>query len=161
MTLPGTPLLVRPLECSDGEGIAGLFARLSPESRARRFLGPKPSLSPHELAALTRIDHDRHEAIAAVDERDGSIVGVARFVRDAERPDVAEVALAVADDWQGRGVGTGLARLAVDRAAASGVRVLTASTLSRNQPAWALLRRFGFRLRGIDLGVARLEAPIG
>src|SRR5690348_11431542 len=118
---------MRPIDRTDRDGIADLFARLSPESRSRRFLGPKPRLTSRELTELTRIDHVRHEAIAAVDD-DGAIIGVARFVRHTDRPDAADVAVAVADDWQGAGIGTALVRRAMDRAEAVGVRRLTAST---------------------------------
>ena len=71
----GTRLALRPLGSEDRDGVAALFARLSPESRYRRFLSPKRELTPRELAFLTDIDHIHHEAIAAVDQRDGSIVG--------------------------------------------------------------------------------------
>ena len=61
---------------ADRDGLATLFARLSPESRHRRFRSPKRELTPRELAFFTDIDHIHHEAIAAVDQRDGSIVGI-------------------------------------------------------------------------------------
>jgi GNAT superfamily N-acetyltransferase len=64
----------------------------------------------HELDArtlryLTELDHRDHEAMCALDES-GEGVGVAGYVRSAVRPDTAEVAVAVVDGWQGRGLGT-------------------------------------------------------
>ena len=73
----GTRLRLRAIEIDDRDRIAALFARLSPQSRYRRFLSPKLKLTPRELSQLTDIDHIHHVAIAAVDDRDGSIVGVA------------------------------------------------------------------------------------
>ena len=127
--------------------LAGLFARLTPESRHRRFLSPKRELTARELTFFTDIDHLNHEAIAAVDQRDDSIVGVARYVRDADRADVAEVAIEVADAFQRMGIGTALARLTIQRARANGLTFLTATTLWENRAARELLRQHGFRAR--------------
>jgi RimJ/RimL family protein N-acetyltransferase len=124
-----------------------LFERLTPESRRRRFLSPKPALTTRELAFLTDVDHLAHEAIAAVDQRDGSIVGVARYVGVADRPGVADVAVEVVDEIQNLGVGTALVARLVDRARANGITLLTATTLWENRPARALMRRLGFRAR--------------
>jgi RimJ/RimL family protein N-acetyltransferase/ketosteroid isomerase-like protein len=136
------------LEAGDSDRFAALFARLTPESRRRRFLSPKRDLTPRELSYLTDVDHIQHDAIAAVDELDGSIVGVGRYANTADRPGVAEVAVEVADELQGMGIGTALATLTVQRAQANGFALLTATTLSENQPARALLRGLGFRARG-------------
>jgi hypothetical protein len=82
------------------------FARLSPESRHRRFLGATPKMSGETVRYLTEIDHHDHEAIAALDEETGDGIGIARYIRDPARPDVAEAAVTVIDDWQAKGVGT-------------------------------------------------------
>lgn len=58
--------------------------------------------------------------------RDG--VGVARFLRIGE--EVAEPAVAVADDWQGCGVGTLLLDLLAARAWEEGIRVFAAPPAS-------------------------------
>jgi protein lysine acetyltransferase len=148
LVLPdGTRLRLRPLGSDDRAGLAGLFARLSPESRRRRFLSPKRELTSRELTYLTDIDHIYHEAIAAVDQRDGSIVGVGRYAHDADRARVADVAVAVTDELQGMGIGTALVRFTIQRARANGFVLLTATTLWENRPARALLRRLGFRAR--------------
>jgi GNAT superfamily N-acetyltransferase len=156
----GMWLRLRPLGCDDRDGLAALFARLSPESRYRRFLSPKPGLTPRELVYLTDTDHFHHEAIAAVDPRDGSIVGVGRYVRDRGRPGVAEVAFEVADELQSIGIGTALATHIVQRARANGVALLTAATLWDNRPARALLRRFGFRARASQGSVIELDLDL-
>jgi hypothetical protein len=91
----GTLLALRPIVSNDHDRLAALFARLAPESRR---LSPTHELTPRELACLTDIDHVQHEAIAAVDERDSSIVGVRRYARSSDQPGVVEMAVAVADD---------------------------------------------------------------
>jgi RimJ/RimL family protein N-acetyltransferase len=155
-----TCLRFRRLSSDDRDGLARLFARLSPESRRRRFFSPKHALTPAELAFLTDIDHVGHEAIAAVDQRDGSIVGVARYVRWADRVGVADVAVAVADELQSIGIGTELSRRLVERACANGFTLLTASTLWENRPARALLRRLGFRARASHGSEIELELEL-
>jgi protein lysine acetyltransferase len=133
----GTRLRFRPISSDDRDRLARLFARLTPESRYRRFLSPKRQLTRHELVYLTDLDHVAHEAIAAVDQRDGSIVGVGRYAQYADRVAVADVAFTVADELQGMGIGTALARCLVDRARANGFTLLTATTLWENRPARA------------------------
>jgi RimJ/RimL family protein N-acetyltransferase len=164
----GTRVRLRPLGSADRDGLAALFARLSPESRYRRFLSPKPQLTPRELVYLTTIDRFHHEAVAAVDPRDGSIIGVGRYVRFADRPSVADVGFEVADELQGMGIGTALATHIVQHARASGLAVLTAATLWDNRSARAILRGLGFRARAsqgsvieLDLHWTRRAAPNG
>ena len=113
-----------------------------------------------ELAYLTNIDRFHHEAIAAVDPRDGSIVGVGRYVRYPDRPDVAEVGFEVADELQSMGIGTALATHIVQHARANGVAFLTATTLWDNRPARAMLRRFGFRARASQGSVIELDLEL-
>ena len=155
-----TRLRLRPVGSEDRDGVAALFARLSPESRYRRFLSPKPQLTPRELGYLVDIDRFHHEAVAAVDPRDGSIVGVGRYVRYPDRPSVAEVALEVADELQNMGIGTALATHIVQHARANGFSLLIAATLRDNRPARALLRRFGFRARASQGSVIELALEL-
>src|ERR1700761_5144526 len=74
----------RPMRPDDRDGLAQLFARLSPESRYRRFFELKRELKPRELDWLTAIDHVDHEAVVAVDQHDGSLIGVGRYVREKD-----------------------------------------------------------------------------
>jgi RimJ/RimL family protein N-acetyltransferase len=151
-------LTVRPIRPTDKDALLDLFERLTPRSRLRRFLAPKPALSRKELAYLTEIDHRTHEALVAVD-RDGTFLGVARY-GCAPGTAVADVAFAVADSAQGRGIGTGLARLLFGDARANGIVRLQAMTLPENAPARKLLGRMGFELTGIDSGVLELELDL-
>ncbi len=147
MVANGTRISLRQVGTGDRAGLAALFDRLTPESRYQRFLSPKHELTPRELTYFTDLDHVNHEAIAAVDERDDSIVGFARYVRHAGRADVAELAIEVADAFQGMGIGTALASLTIHHAHANGFRFLTATTLWENRAARGLLRHHGFRAR--------------
>jgi L-amino acid N-acyltransferase YncA len=137
-----------------------MFERLSEASRTQRFLGPKPMLSDRDLERFADVDHLNHEALAAIDSVDGSIIGVARYIRSPARPEVAEVACEVVDEWQGRRVGHRLTAVLIGRARASSIRRLTATAFSDNLAAVALLRRFGFATVSRSLGVSELELAL-
>jgi RimJ/RimL family protein N-acetyltransferase len=156
----GTRLRLRRLGSEDRDGFAELFARLSPESRYRRFLSPKRELTPRELSDFTDIDHIRHAAFAAIDQRDGSIVGVGRYVHVADRPKVADLAVEVTDELQNMGIGTALAKRAVQLARDNGFALLTATTLWENRSARALLRRFDFHAYASDGTEIELELKL-
>jgi RimJ/RimL family protein N-acetyltransferase len=145
----GASFAVRPIEKADRDAFSTWFGRLSPESRRRRFHGPKPKLSARELTYLTEVDHVSHTALLAVDGA-GELVAEARYA--TSRPDsrVADFAVTVADAWQGRGVGSRLAAELVRVARANGMTQLTAIALWENAAARALLRRLGFRYAGND-----------
>ena len=125
------------LEPTDGERLRRFFYRLSPESRYRRFLSPVARPDQAQPERLLDIDHRDREAVVAV--VGGEIIGVARYARLAGDSS-AEMAVAVADEWQGRGVGACLARELVARATANGIRCLKVVMLRENVPAIALFR---------------------
>src|SRR3954467_5667835 len=121
---------------------------LSEESRHRRFLGPKPSLSPSQLRYLTEVDGQDHYAIVAVPDgrHPERIVAVGRFVRLADDPTSAEVAITVCDALQGKGLGGLLARRLSDAARDRGIERLTATIAAENRPALKLMRQIDQRL---------------
>jgi RimJ/RimL family protein N-acetyltransferase len=111
-----------------------------------RFLGVKKELSAAELRYFTDVDHHDHEALGAVDRADGRGVGIARYVRDADDPQAAEIAVTIVDDWQGRGLGTELLAQLSDRARQEGIRRFTALADAGNAAVAALLGNVGARL---------------
>jgi RimJ/RimL family protein N-acetyltransferase len=143
----GRRLKIRPIERQDRDRLRRLLMRLTPESRYRRYLSPKPALSERELDHLLDVDRVHHEALAAVDETNGSFVAAARYVQLPDQPDVADVAIEVADDLHRHGIGTALAIRTLDRARANGFTHVTATTLHDNASARALLRLLRFRPR--------------
>jgi RimJ/RimL family protein N-acetyltransferase len=158
---PLARLAVRPITPEDRDALAATFAGLSPETRRRRFLGPKPKLTARELTYLTNVDHVSHEALVAVDEEDGEIVAVARYATGPHGAASADIAVTVADDCQGRGIGSALAARIVQAARRNGIASLTATTLWENGAARALLRRLGFRAVGSDDGMLELALDLG
>ncbi len=157
----GTPLVVRPIRPEDRDDLVEGFRRWSAESRYRRFLGGVSELRPRLLEYLTSVDHHGHEALVARDAATGEGVAVGRFIRDADDPRRAEMALAVGDDWHGRGVGTALLGLLVDRAREEGVEMFTASVLGENTPMIAVLASIGEpHVVGREGSVVELEIPL-
>jgi GNAT superfamily N-acetyltransferase len=137
------------------------FERLSPESRYRRFLAPMKELTESTIRSLTEIDHHNHEAMIALDERTGEGIGVARYVRNPQRPDVAELAVTVIDDWQRRGVGTLLLEVISARAREEGITRFTGLMLATNKEMMDLLQELGpVRVVDRDLGTVEIEVPI-
>jgi EmrB/QacA subfamily drug resistance transporter len=136
----GSKVVIRQVRSADAPLLADGFARLSPQSRRLRFLYRKDELTPAELRYFTDIDHHHHEALGALDHTGGRGVGVARYVRDTTDPQSAEIALTIADDWQGRGLGTELLAQLSGRARAAGIRRFTALVSADNAAMAALLR---------------------
>jgi RimJ/RimL family protein N-acetyltransferase len=139
----GSRARMRPWRPSDGPSLVSGFYRLSPTSSYRRFLSASPVLTPQMFHDLTDVNHRDHEAIVAFDERGSEGLGIARYLRDPERPHVAEVALAVVDYWQNRGLGTILLEAISERARAEGIRRFTALMLAENRRMRHLLDRLG------------------
>jgi ribosomal protein S18 acetylase RimI-like enzyme len=149
----GPTLVVRPLRHGAARTVMVLFERLGDESRRTRFNGPKPCLRRSELRELASVDANHHVLVAYVDG-DPQPVAIARLVRDGS---TAEVAFAVADEYQQRGIGSALAAELIDDARAVGITEITALVASDNPAAVALLRRVAnvldIRLEGPELAI--------
>jgi RimJ/RimL family protein N-acetyltransferase len=161
LTLPdGTELGVRPLEPTDRAALVAAVARLSPMTRYYRFAAPKPRLTETDLVQLLSVDHHDHEALVAYVPATGEGVAVARYVRLRDTPDAAELAVTVTDDWQGRGVGTALTALLVERARAEGLTRLRAITLAENRRALKMVLGRGFKPYATSGGLVETELDL-
>lgn len=156
----GSKVLIRPVRSGDAPLLADGFARLSPQSRWMRFLGTKTSLSAAELRYFTEVDHHDHEAIGALSAADGRGVGIARYVRDSNDPQSAEIAVTILDDWQGRGLGTELLARLSDRARQAGIDRFTALVGAENTAMAGLLRKMGACLVGRGPGTVEYEVAL-
>lgn len=140
MLKDGTRALLRLIRPSDKRLLASGMQRLSAEGRYRRFHVPKHDLSRAELKYLTEVDSRTHFAIGAVrrgGRREG--LGIARFVCLRERPNVAEIAIVVADEMQGKGLGRELLVRLSEAARERGIRSFTCEVLATNQIFLSLL----------------------
>lgn len=160
-------MLVRGVAPGDKALLQDAFERLSPRSRRLRFFVPKARLSEPELRYLTEVDGTNHLAlVATMTAHDGreQAVAVARYIRLGYRPDMAEAAITVADDYQGRGIGVQLFRRIMTAAAQRGVKVLRCEVLSENAGMRRLLRRVApdakARFEGADVTFEFAVTPV-
>jgi EmrB/QacA subfamily drug resistance transporter len=153
-------VLIRQIQRDDAPLLADAFDRLSPRSRELRFMRPKHHLTPAELRYFTDIDHHDHEALGALDNEDGRGVGFARYVRDADDPHAAEIAVTIIDDWQGKGLGTELLTRLTERARQEGIRRFTALVSSDNVAMTRVLRNMSAKRVGYGPGTEEYEVPL-
>jgi RimJ/RimL family protein N-acetyltransferase len=156
----GSTVLIRPVQSADAPLVADGFARLSPRSRQLRFLTRKKQLSTAELRYLTEVDHHDHEALVALNHGDGRGVGIARYIRHADDPHAAEIAVTVVDDWQGRGLGTELVARLSGRASHEGIHRFTALVAEDNMAVARMLRNTSASLAGRGPGTVEYEIPL-
>jgi GNAT superfamily N-acetyltransferase len=148
----GRSVTVRPVLAFDADAEQDFVRALSAASRLRRFHFGLRELPPPLLRAMTEVDHERHVAIVAeAFDADGepSIVADARYVRGPTEDltqDEAEFAVAVADDWQGAGLGGALMRHLGRHATRQGIRRLVGDVLPDNGAMFALAEALGGRL---------------
>jgi acetyltransferase len=151
---------LRPVQPTDLQAEEAFVAALSPKSRRLRFHGAVKQLPLEALRALTAIDQRRHVAwVAEAGCADGArrLVADARYIVDewpAVHPEAAtgpgrsaEFALAVADDWQGVGLGKAMLQRLMRHARSHGLALLRGTVLVENAPMLALVARLGARVR--------------
>lgn len=145
----GAAVRLRPIRGEDAAGLLALYDRLSPESLYFRFFAV-PDKDAAKAEYLTHVDYDKRYALVA--DVAGAIVGVARFERVKDRPDHAEVAFTVADDFQGRGLGGFLFRRLAELARARGIAVFDAEVLKNNERMLRVFERSGLPTTTDDRG---------
>jgi RimJ/RimL family protein N-acetyltransferase len=156
----GSVVFIRPIRASDKAALLRGFERLSPESRYKRFLTPMTTLDSKLLRYLTEVDHHNHEALVA-EAAGGEPVGVARYISLRDEPGAAEVAVAVVDHWQGKGIGTELLHRLEERALAEGVERFVAICLADNRNMLGLLEEIGPKqIRHRENGVVDMEIAL-
>jgi GNAT superfamily N-acetyltransferase len=134
----GTVVHVRPICRADGDRLRRMFTRLSPTTIYLRFFSPVKQLHDSVVEHLTVVDHDRREALVALDGDE--IVGVARY-DGTSTPGEAEIAVTVEDAWQHRGLGKLLVSLLTREATGHGFDAFAASMLPDNRIALSMLHR--------------------
>jgi acetyl coenzyme A synthetase (ADP forming)-like protein len=149
---------LRPITPADGPDLATFVRALSPESRRFRFFSPIASLTASQLEHLTHVD--QHDRVAFVAEVDGALVGAARYDREPGT-DQAEVGFVVADDHQGRGIGTVLLEHLAAAAREHSLTRFEAHVLSDNWRMLEVLRAAGFEERArVERGEVLVELHI-
>ena len=153
----GTTLRLHPPSAADAQAVVAFFGDLSERSRYLRFHGAG---SVDEKLVGTFLDPDWETRGALAATQDGRIVALASYARLRD-PRAAEVAFAVADELQGRGVGTRLLERLAERAAAAGIERFVAEVLAENNAMLAVFRDAGFEIaRTLERGEVEVTFPI-
>jgi ribosomal protein S18 acetylase RimI-like enzyme len=149
----------RPVRPEDGALLCRMWPRLSRDTVYRRFHSPLRTLPDEAVRRLVTVDHDCREAVVGV--VGGEVVGVARYDRSPDDPDLAEFAIVVEDAWQGVGLGRQLLLELIALAGRRGVRTLTASVQRDNDRVIGLIRTLlpGSSFRDDD-DVLAVESPL-
>lgn len=139
---------IRPLEDGETGPVLAVFAGLHARSRELRFMAPKLRLTTTDLCQLTDVD-GRHRVALVAELPDGRPVGIARFVRDPSDATAADMAVAVVDGWQRRGIGALLSEALAEHARSADVGRFTVMMLRENEGAVRLMRHVGGDVRPV------------
>ena len=143
----GVEYRIRPIRPDDAERERAFILSLSPESRFQRLMYTLREPSPEFVTRLVNVDQHRDMALVAVigEAADEKIIGVARYAADGNGSD-CEFAVAVADDWQCRGIGSTLTRMLFEYAANEGFRSIYGTVLASNQRMLELAEWLGLTI---------------
>jgi RimJ/RimL family protein N-acetyltransferase len=147
LSLPdGTPVRLRGLIGTDRQALQDSYAAWSEVSRRGRFLAAPPRLTEltldYLIDAVDQVDHVAIVLLAPAGQPDEAAVGVGRMIRYANDPATADIGLAVVDEWQGKGVGSTLARALVAHRP-TGVTRLVTLVAADNRASMATLAGLG------------------
>ncbi|MBE7161259.1 MAG: GNAT family N-acetyltransferase [Williamsia herbipolensis] len=157
----GGTVHLRPISPSDGDRVVAFHAGLSERTRYMRWFGPYPEMSARDVAHMTGVDH--HDRVALVAVLGGRIIaiGIYESLAGSGRPQAAEVAFVVADDHQGRGLGTVLLEHLAGAAAENGFTLFEAEVLAENRAMLSVFRDAGYQLsRSFDGSTVHVEFAI-
>jgi acyl-CoA hydrolase/GNAT superfamily N-acetyltransferase len=143
-THSGVPVFLRPVRISDEPLLKDFFYSLSDRSMYRRFLTPTVEMSHERLQDFVVIDYTKEMIILAVLEENGRemVVGLGEYYLEVDGLR-ANVAFAVRDEYQNRGIGTQLLRHLVQIARKQGLVGLTAEVLRENEPMLRVFEKMG------------------
>jgi acetyl coenzyme A synthetase (ADP forming)-like protein len=155
----GSTARVRPVRADDAPAVSALFEGLSEDSRWLRFFsGAYDSRAVVRWA--TEVDYDHSFGLVVCVGADQRVVAHAGWERLQDRPEKAEIALAIADAFQGRGLGTILLGQLAEAASSAGVTLFGAEVLPQNHQMLKVLRDAGMPLKVRSLpGVVMAELP--
>jgi GNAT superfamily N-acetyltransferase len=150
----------RRIEPADRDALTRFYAGLSQDSRESRFHGARPGIADTEATYFCGPDHEHREGLVAIAREHGAPVIVGHLCLEPVNDHEAEMAIAVADAWQGRGLGTALLAEAAAWAAEHGVTRLCASMRAGDAVISALVRSTGHPVQFAPAEGGEVEAVI-
>jgi len=141
VTLPVRTRVIKP---DDRDALTRFYAGLSPDSREARFHGASRGIGDGAARFFCGSDHEHREGIVAeTDGPDGRPVIIGHLCLEPIDPDTAEMAIAVADEFQHRGIGKAMLRQGIAWARCHGIIRLSATMRWSHPAVLALLRSTG------------------
>lgn len=153
-------MVVRDLARGDWHLVQQLLEQASPQTRYRRFLSSY--IPPVEAIGLPQTVGSGGLALIAmaVDQGHEFPVALGQLTARAQSPSQAEISLLVADDWQGKGIGTLLVERLLAGARGQQIRCVVGVVFTRNRAATQLARKFGFRTTLLPQSAAYSELAL-
>lgn len=154
-TRKGLPLLLRPVKISDEPLLKDFFYSLSDTSLYRRFMNPRQDMPHERLQEYVVIDYTREMVILACieDAARPEVVGMAEYYLEEDGL-TANVAFAVRDQYQNRGIGTELLAYLTQIARRQGLHGFTAEVLRENEPMLRVFEKMKFPTETATVGDA-------
>ncbi|MFX0134010.1 MAG: GNAT family N-acetyltransferase [Candidatus Hodarchaeota archaeon] len=156
----GTRILFRPIKPSDADIWVELYNSLSSNTKYLRFFTNMPTPNQKMIDKYTKIDYINNFAIIAIYNENGKdkMVGVVRYGLDPPDSNSAELAVVVADKWQGRGLGTQMLIYMLRVMQKRGVKKVKGDVFLRNDKMMQLMGESGFNfIKEDSYGIRHFE----
>jgi GNAT superfamily N-acetyltransferase len=155
----GTHVRLRPIQPDDRDRLAGALPLLSPRSRYLRFHARLDHVTDEQLRFTTEVDHRDRVAWLVLDADDPDVPAVAlgQYARLEGNHRVAEAAITVIDDYQGRGLGTMLLAILAEVAIDNGIEVFRNYVLTDNDTMLELFDQLGAERQPITAEVQEVD----
>jgi acyl-CoA hydrolase/GNAT superfamily N-acetyltransferase len=143
----GSQVLIRPIRSDDETRIKDMFYSFSEQTVYLRFHSVLKALPHNRLQVFCNVDYDTEMALVAAvgNPGDEDIIATGRFLADPSKTS-AEMAFAVRDDWQRKGLGTLLFDRLIEIGRASGIRKFAADVLIENSGMLKIFHRSGLNI---------------
>ncbi|MEE2040812.1 GNAT family N-acetyltransferase [Nocardiopsis sp. CT-R113] len=156
-TAEGGGLSLRQVREADAPALSDLHRRCSPETVRSRYFAGMAELSPHMLRVFCDPERGLTLGVRPHGEEEPVALGHLMYTLD---PGVGEIAFLVEDSWQGRGVGTALARALIVIASDWGLAEVRAETTLANTAMMRIMRGFGASVRFQGEGGSYVHARV-
>lgn len=159
----GDTILIRPIRPEDARAEQAFIAKLSSAAKYFRFMHAVSELTLEMLVKFTQVDYEREMAFVAVvqeGKKDEMIIAIARYFTQADE-ESCEFAIVVADNWQGKGLGTKLMQALIAVARVKGIKKMIGNILASNNNMLDMVKNMQFTVRrGDDPSIKLVEKDL-
>lgn len=155
----GTTVHLRPITPEDADAVVVMHSKFSERTRYLRYFSPYPRIPSRDLARFVNVDHRDREALVV--SAGSELIAVGRYERLGEGAPEAEAAFVVADEYQGRGIGSVLLEHLAAAAREVGIERFVAEVLPQNAKMLNVFADAGYEVdRRYADGVVHLVFPV-